>query len=108
MNVQNPILAEVISQMFANSHHPLQLSPVNHRRIRKPPLRPIHPNSSPAKSSKVPLSPSMNLISLRHPARPPKQKRMATESHRRHRKETNSIPNQKKSVPDLLRLHRLN
>src|SRR5271170_2121672 len=66
MHMQNQVLPEVIPKMLAHSQHPLQLSPVNHRRIGKPSLRPIHPNSLPRKRSRVPLSPSMNLISLWH------------------------------------------
>src|SRR5271155_1588501 len=66
MHMQNQVLPKVIPKMLAHSQHPLQLSSVKHRPIGKPPLRPIHPNNLPGKRSRMPLGPSMNLISLRH------------------------------------------
>jgi hypothetical protein len=54
--------------MFPHSHHPLQLPPVDHSRISKPPLRPIHPNRLPGERRLMPRRPSMNLIPFWHPA----------------------------------------
>jgi hypothetical protein len=66
MHMQNPVLPKVIPQVFPRSHHSLQLPPIDHLSIGKPPLRPIHPHSSSAERSIVPLRPAMNLIPLRH------------------------------------------
>jgi hypothetical protein len=77
MHMQNPILPKVIPKMLPHSHHTLELPPIDHIRVSKPPLRPIHSNSPATKRNKVPLSPSMNLIPLRHRLSP-KQKTMAT------------------------------
>jgi hypothetical protein len=77
MHMQNPVLPEVVPQMLPHSHHALELPPIDHVRVSKPPLRPIHTHSLAAKRSEMPLSPSMNLISLRHRLSL-KQKAMAT------------------------------
>src|SRR5438309_51263 len=77
--MQNPVPPKVIPQVLPRSHHPLELSPIDHRRIGEPPLRSIHPHSPAAECSEVPLRPAMNLVALRHRPHPPaKQKTMAT------------------------------
>jgi len=64
--MQYPVFAEVIPQMLAHSHHLHELSPVQHIRIDKPPLRPIHPHSLPRKRRRMSLRPAMYLIAFRH------------------------------------------
>jgi hypothetical protein len=95
MHMQNPVPSEVISQMLAHSHHSLELPPIDHRRIRKSPLRPIHPNRLSTEGRLMPLRPSMNLIPLWHPALSSKTENNGDGIYRRHRQETNLIPNQK-------------
>jgi hypothetical protein len=66
MHMQNPVFPKVIPQVLPNSHHSRELPPVNDRRIPKPALRPIDPHRLASKSSKMPLCPPMNLITLGH------------------------------------------
>src|ERR1700679_269297 len=66
MHIQNSIFPKVIPQMLSHSHHALQLSSIDHVSIREPSLWTIHTHRSSAKRSKMPLRPSMNLISLWH------------------------------------------
>jgi hypothetical protein len=66
MHMQYPVLPEVIPQVLANRHHPHQLPPINHIRVDKPPLRPIHPHSPASKRRRMPLRPTMYLIPFWH------------------------------------------
>jgi hypothetical protein len=66
MHMQNPVSPEVISQVFAHRHHPLELPPIDHVDIRKPPLRSIHAHRPPTEGRFMARSPSMDLIPFRH------------------------------------------
>jgi hypothetical protein len=71
MHMQNPVLAEVIAQVLACCHDARELAAIDHRRIGKPSLRPIDLHRSTGKRRRVPLGPSMYLVSFRHGSRSP-------------------------------------
>jgi hypothetical protein len=73
--MQNPVLPKVIAEMLPNRHHPRQLSPVEQRRIGEPPLRPIDLHRPSSERRRMPLCPSMDLISFRHRFWSPLRKR---------------------------------
>ena len=96
-----------------------QLPPIDHIRIRKPPLRPIHPHSPSAKRRRMPLRPTMYLIPLRHPFSLQDRQTMATalrrhQENRRHHFLTSKKLNSRPASPPhglnrkhLVRLHLL-
>jgi hypothetical protein len=67
VDMQNPVLAEVVPKMFADGEYAFQPSPVDHIGIGKATLGTIDADGLLTKRRLVPHSPAMNLISFRHP-----------------------------------------
>jgi hypothetical protein len=66
MDMQNPVLAEVITKMFAHGENAFQPSTVDHIGIGEAALGTIDSDGLLAKRRLVPHGPAMNLISFRH------------------------------------------